>query len=111
MGIRVARSWDIYRPFQQAQFDQSDGRAAWATDLGMWYFYALVPFAVAGVVFLRRRKILLFPVVGLIVTATIAAAVFYANGRYRTEGDLGVAILGAMGIEALIRARWRPVAR
>jgi 4-amino-4-deoxy-L-arabinose transferase-like glycosyltransferase len=107
MGIRVARIWDVYRPFQQAQFDQLDARPAWVTDLGTWYFYALVPFAVAGGVFLRRRKILLFPLIGLIITATIAGALFYSNGRYRTEGDLGVAILGAMGIEALIRSRWR----
>jgi 4-amino-4-deoxy-L-arabinose transferase-like glycosyltransferase len=111
IGIRVARIWDVYRPFQQAQFDQLDTRPAWVTDLGTWYFYALVPFAVAGVVFLRRRKVLLFPLIGLIITATIAGAVFYSNGRYRTEGDLGVAILGAMGIEALIRSRWRSGAK
>lgn len=111
MGIRVARIWDVYRPFQQAQFDQLDARPPWVTVLGMWYFYGLVPFAVAGVVFLRRRRILLFPLIGLIITATLAGAVFYANGRYRTEGDLGVAILGAMGIEALIRARWRSLVK
>ena len=108
MGIRVLRSWNLYRPIQQSSFDTLDARPVWVTQSGMWYFYALVPFAVAGGIFLRRRRLLLFPLVSLVITATVAAALFYANGRYRTEGDLGVAILGAVGIEALIRARWHP---
>jgi hypothetical protein len=111
MGIRVLRSWGLYRPIQQSSFDTLDARPAWVTQAGVVYFYLLVPFAVAGVVFLRRRRLLLFPLVSLVITATVAAALFYANGRYRTEGDLGVAILGAVGIEALIRAWYRPMAR
>jgi len=108
MGIRVLRSWNLYRPIQQSGFDILDARPVGVTRSGMWFFYVLVPFAVAGAVFLRRRKLLLFPLVSLVIIATLAAALFYANGRYRTEGDLGVAILGAVGIEALIRARWHP---
>jgi 4-amino-4-deoxy-L-arabinose transferase-like glycosyltransferase len=106
MGIRVLRTWNLYRPIQQSSFDTLDARPTGVTQMGMCYFYVLVSFAVAGGVFLRRRKLLLFPLVSLVITATVAAALFYANGRYRTEGDLGVAILGAVGIEALIRARW-----
>jgi 4-amino-4-deoxy-L-arabinose transferase-like glycosyltransferase len=106
--VRVLRTWNLYRPIQQSAFDTLDARPKWVTQMGMYYFYVLVPFAVAGGIFLRRRKLLLFPLVSLVITATVAGALFYANGRYRTEGDFGVAILGAIGIEALIRARWRP---
>jgi 4-amino-4-deoxy-L-arabinose transferase-like glycosyltransferase len=108
MAVRVLRTWNLYRPIQQSSFDTLDARPKWVTQMGMYYFYVLVPFAVAGGFFLRRQKLLLFPLVSLVITATVAGALFYANGRYRTEGDLGVAILGAIGIEALIRARWRP---
>jgi 4-amino-4-deoxy-L-arabinose transferase-like glycosyltransferase len=111
MGIRVLRTWNLFRPAQQASFDSLDARPQWVTELGTYYFYVLVPFAVAGGIFLRRRRLLLFPLVSLVITATLAGALLYANGRYRTEGDLGVAILGAVGIEALIRARWRPALR
>ena len=103
--IRVLRIWDLYRPIQQSSFDTLDARPEWVTQMGMYYFYALAPFAVAGAIFLRRRRLLLFPLVSLVITATVAAALFYANGRYRTEGDLGVAILGAIGnTQALILA-------
>jgi hypothetical protein len=100
--IRLLRSWDLYRPIQQAQFDQNDARPSWTTELGTLYFYALVPFAIAGAVVLRRRHALLFPLVSLIVVATLAAALIYANGRYRTEGDLAVAILGGVGLYGAI---------
>ncbi len=107
MAVRVLRAWDLYSPIQQARFDQLDDRPIWASELGMVYFFMLVPFAVAGVVVLRRRKVLVFPLVALVVTATLAAALIYANGRYRVEGDLGVAILGAVGVNALIDLWWR----
>jgi 4-amino-4-deoxy-L-arabinose transferase-like glycosyltransferase len=102
VAVRVLREWDLYRPIQQAQFDRSDARPAWVSESGMVYFYLLAPLAIAGAVMLRRRRALLFPLVAVVVTATIAAALFFANGRYRAEGDLGLAILGGIGIDALI---------
>jgi 4-amino-4-deoxy-L-arabinose transferase-like glycosyltransferase len=104
VGIRVLRAWDLFRPFQQAKFDELDDRPTWASDAGIFYFYCLVPFAIAGAVILRRRRALLFPLISLIVTATIASAIIYANGRYRAEGDLAVAILGGVGFAALLDA-------
>jgi peptidoglycan/LPS O-acetylase OafA/YrhL len=68
----------------------------------MGVFYLLVPFAIVGGVALRRRGVPIFPLVGLVVVATVAAALFFANGRYRSEGDLAVAILAGIGIDALL---------
>lgn len=111
LAIRELRIWDLFRPVQQAQLDQLDARPAWASEAGMVIFYALAPFAVSGAVLLRRRGKPLFPFVALVLTATLTALTFYANGRYRVGADLAVAILGAVAIDALIgvaRRRFRP---
>jgi len=102
MAVRVLRVWDLYRPVQQAHLDQSDARPAVISEAGAVYFYLLVPVAVLAIGALRRRRVIVFPLVALVATATVAAALFYANGRYRVEGDLGVAILGGVGIDVLL---------
>jgi hypothetical protein len=104
--IRVLRTWNLFRPDQQAHFDRLDARPVWVSKLGMYSFYVLAPFAIAGAVILRRRRVLVFPLLALVVTVTFAAATIYANGRYRSEGDLAVAILAGVGFEALLGVTW-----
>ena len=57
MVARVARMWDVYRPFQNVRFNwqlEARGEAtSWAALLSYW---ALLPFAVGGLVTLRRRR-------------------------------------------------------
>ena len=107
VGIRVLRTWNFYRPIQQTQMDRLDARPLDVSQAGLVCYYVLAPLAVAGAVILRRRRVLVFPLVALIVMATISVVLTYANGRYRVEGDLAVAILAGITLDALVGAAAR----
>jgi len=102
VAVRVLRVWNIYRPFQQAAFDESNARPLSVSEAGTISFYILAPFAAGGLWALHRRRVPVFPLVALLATATLAGAAFFANGRYRAEGDLAVAILAGIGIDVLV---------
>jgi 4-amino-4-deoxy-L-arabinose transferase-like glycosyltransferase len=99
--IRIGRLWNVYDPLGQAKLEASVGRPVWVSDLGLWYFYALVPLAAAGVVALHRRRDLLFPFVALIGLATLTALLAYGDARFRVEADMAMAMLAGIGLSAL----------
>ena len=61
VAARVGRVWDLYRPFQNTEFSKIEGRPKWVSTLGLLNYWAMLPFAVGGVVALRRRKVILLP--------------------------------------------------
>ena len=48
-----------------------------------------------------QRNLAMTTFARLAVMPEVAAALFYANGRYRAEGDLGVALLAGVGIDVI----------
>jgi hypothetical protein len=58
LGARVGRLWNVFKPGQDTWLDwwlEAAGKgASWA---GLFMYYALWPFAIAGFVTMRRRKI------------------------------------------------------
>ncbi len=108
MVARVARMWDVYRPGQNVRFNwqlESRGEAtSWAALAG---YYALIPFAVGGLVQLRRRRRPLSPLLGMAVMISITAAWTFGTTRYRIPADVALVVAAAVGAEALLR-RWWP---
>ncbi len=80
---RVGREWDLYQPAQMAHVEVGEGRPLDASLAGLGFYYLLLPFGVAGVVILRRRRIdqwfLLVPA-GVV---TLVSALVIALVRYR----------------------------
>ncbi len=103
--LRVLRTWNLYNPKDQVEFDYQDARPHVVSWMGLFLFYPLVLLSIVGGVARRRKKLPIAPFIGLMVTATIAVLITFANGRYRVEGDLALVILGACGIEALLDRR------
>jgi uncharacterized membrane protein YfcA len=69
-----------------------------------------VPFAIGGVVVLRRRKLPSWPLVAVLAYVTFAGMIFGGNPRYRVPGEIAIVVLAAVAIDALIgrRARGTP---
>ncbi len=92
---RVARESDLYEPVQMAQVEVGEGRPFAASLAGLGFDYALLPFAVAGIAILRRRRIdqwfLLVPA-GIV---TVVSALFYALVRFRALFEVCLVVLGA----------------
>jgi 4-amino-4-deoxy-L-arabinose transferase-like glycosyltransferase len=92
---RVGRAWDLYKPLQMADVETGEGRPYSASVAGLAFYYLFVPFAVAGVVILRRRHIdqwfLLVPV-GVV---TLVSALVYALVRFRAPFEVCLVVLAA----------------
>ena len=57
MLARIGREWDLYKPVQMAHLETGEGRPFAASLAGLAFYYALLPFAVGGIVIMRRRRI------------------------------------------------------
>ncbi|HYV59105.1 MAG TPA: glycosyltransferase family 39 protein [Acidimicrobiia bacterium] len=104
---RVGRLWSVYRPFQTADLNESEGRPKWASLTGWAMFWPLVGLAVAGIVILRRRRVTLWPLVVPIVVVTLDAAGFYGLVRFRVPAEVPIVVLAATGLEAVVTRRRR----
>ena len=107
-AVRLGRVWNLYRPLQGADLETSAGRPAWVSRLGLAYFYLLVPVALVGAVVLRRRRLLVFPFVAMLVLASVTAVLAFGDARFAVEADVALAMLAGVGLDAgLTRARRR----
>jgi hypothetical protein len=71
--------------------------ASWAA---LFFYYALVPFAVFGLVVMRKRRIMIWPVVALLAIATLGAAITFGVTRYRAPAEVGLVVAAAIGMVA-----------
>jgi hypothetical protein len=101
--VRVARVWDLYEPVQMAQAETGEGRPFATSLAGLAFNYALLPFAVAGIVILRRRRIdqwfLLVPA----AIVTLTSALFFALVRFRAPFEVCFVVLASPAIVLVIR--------
>ena len=110
MAARVGRVWDLYEPLQMVDTDVNEGRPIPASFAGLLSYYLLLPFAVAGVVLLRRRSVKVWPLIVVGAAVTVIAALGYGQVRFRAEFEVSLVVLAGAGMvaaaEALI-ARYR----
>jgi asparagine N-glycosylation enzyme membrane subunit Stt3 len=103
----VLRTWDLWQP--RRQLASAEGRAKWAETLGVIAYFALIPFAIAGAVLLRRRNraaslILLAPA----LLVTLSSAIGYGNPRFRHAFEMSIVVLAAVSLVAVVERRRRP---
>ncbi|HEY8216832.1 MAG TPA: glycosyltransferase family 39 protein [Acidimicrobiia bacterium] len=104
VAARIGRMWDVYKPIQKIPWDAiENGRSPdELTYLGLFQFYVLAPLAIAGLVILRRRKTIIYPLVGLAVTCTLAAMIAFGSTRYRVPAEIAIVIGAAVSLVALV---------
>ena len=95
MLARVGREWDLYKPVQMAHLETGEGRPFAASLAGLAFYYALLPFAVGGIVIMRRRRIdqwfLLVPA-GVV---TLVSVLVFGQTRYRAPFEVCLVVLAA----------------
>lgn len=108
VAARIGRIWDVYRPFQNVDLnDVSERRghvASWAVLIGYWM---VMPFAIFGLVVLRRRRIPIFPYLAIAASVTITVALSFGITRYRAPVDTVLPVLAAVALDAIWR-HFRP---
>jgi 4-amino-4-deoxy-L-arabinose transferase-like glycosyltransferase len=100
VAARVGRLWGLYRPLQGARFDTGEARELVVSWAGLALLYPLMALSVAGTVILRRRRRPTYPLVALVVVATVAAAITFGNTRYRAPAEVALVVLAAVALDA-----------
>jgi len=103
---RIGRLWSVFDLEGTAHYNRGEGRPMWASLWGAVMLFALVPFAIAGALVLRRRRFAVWPLVVPIVLVTLAAALVYGIPRFRAPAEPSIVVLGAVGLAALLARRW-----
>jgi 4-amino-4-deoxy-L-arabinose transferase-like glycosyltransferase len=100
VAARVGRVWDLYEPIQMADRDVNEGRPVPASLAGLFCYYLLLPFALAGAFVLRRRSVKVWPLLVVAVAVTLIAATSYGLVRFRAEFEVSLVVLAGAGIVA-----------
>ncbi|ABW14851.1 conserved hypothetical protein [Parafrankia sp. EAN1pec] len=103
-AARAGRTWGLYRPWQQTEFDGVELRPLGLSRLGMVCLWVLELAAVAGTMVLRRRGVVLLPLLAVPITLTLASVLVYGTTRFRACAEPAVVLLAAVGIAAIVGA-------
>jgi 4-amino-4-deoxy-L-arabinose transferase-like glycosyltransferase len=104
-ALRVARTWVPPSSNDQSEFEVAEGRDAHWQWLGELLYLAGIPFAVAGIIVLRRRKVPVWPLLGPLLLVCLVSAAGYGSQRFRAAAELPLIVLTAIGITAAFNAR------
>jgi 4-amino-4-deoxy-L-arabinose transferase-like glycosyltransferase len=102
LAARLARTWGAWEPFAVPE-----GRRKWVQQLGTVVYFALIPFAVWGIVLLRRRRVPLLIVLAPFVTVTLTTLLAYGQIRFRHSAELSLVVLAAVAVDGLLHQRTR----
>jgi hypothetical protein len=95
VAAREARTWGLLRLFQEAPTGVH--RA------GLFVYWALLPFAVAGILRLRDSRVPLWPLLSFVVVVAVAVAITYGSVRFRASAEVPIVVLAAVGVDTLWR--------
>ncbi len=109
-AARVARVWDLRYGETNAKVLVFEGRPYEWSVRGLWLWRLIVIPGIAGLVILRRRRVMVWPLVTMLAMVTLTAVAVYGHIRFRTVGDLVVIVGAAVTIDALLPRRNPPAA-
>lgn len=101
-AVRLGRLLDVYRPWTQGVFYQTqEGRNKTAARAGLLFYWALLPLGIAGAVLTGRRGAILLVPVGLVL---LVALLTYGSTRFRTSAEPSLVVFSALAL----RRAWPP---
>lgn len=107
-AARAGRVWELYRPLQGVDLDATfERRGLWPSRGALAMYYVLVVVAIYGLVVMRRRKLPISPIIGLVIALTVTSAISLGITRYRAPADAVLPVLAAVGIESWLAHRRR----
>lgn len=106
VAARIGRELGVYRPDQSLALLAVEGRPEGVARVGQLAWWALAPVGLAGWVVLRRRRMLVYPLVSLGIMVLVTTVYAYGAVRFRTPLELALLIGAGVAIDAVWR-RWR----
>ena len=106
VAARWGRITGLYRPTQQVQLDQvPEAREAWVAWSAQIGYYVVALLAIGGVIALRRRRVVVYPLLALPAIVMVAVTVTFATTRYRASAEPALVILAGVAVDAWLRGR------
>lgn len=107
-AVRWLRTWGVYSPSQQVDYESLEGRPRSWQIAGTVMFWVLLPFAIAGVFVIRRRGLRVWPLLAPVVVVSITAVLTYGQQRFRAGAEPAIVVVAATALVAGVR-RLAPV--
>jgi 4-amino-4-deoxy-L-arabinose transferase-like glycosyltransferase len=109
LAARLGRLTGLYAVGQTVRLDSVEQNRGpeWITWLAEIQWYVLTVLAVVGLVFLRKTKIIIYPLLGLIAIGLLSGILSSGQTRYRVAAEVPVVLAAAVAVVALFD-RWRP---
>lgn len=107
-GARAARVWDLRYGGTTARLLQFEGRPYEWSVRGLWIYRLIAIPGLIGMVILRRRRTMVWPLVSMLVMVTATAIGVYGHIRFRTVGDLVLLVGAAVALDAVLPGRTEP---
>lgn len=105
---RVGRTFDLFRPRQNANYEQFvDGRNFVWSIAALPFYYSMLALAVLGAISLRRRRLQLWILVTPVILSIATTLAFYGVTRLRAAADVSLILFAALGLRVLWRWRGR----
>jgi 4-amino-4-deoxy-L-arabinose transferase-like glycosyltransferase len=101
VAIRLGRAAQVYRPWQTARLDGSEGRGRPAARAGTVAWLVVLPLGLAGIVVAAARRRPVLPVVSLVALSALTAAMFYGSPRFRLIGEVALVIASGVALDAV----------
>jgi 4-amino-4-deoxy-L-arabinose transferase-like glycosyltransferase len=107
-AVRVLRTWDFWVPHDQAIYETLESRDRTVEYIGVGAYYLLLPFAITGVLLLRRRREPVWILLAPAVLVTVSSLVGYGLTRFRLAAEIPIVVLASLTLlELQRRARAR----
>jgi 4-amino-4-deoxy-L-arabinose transferase-like glycosyltransferase len=106
VAARLGRAFDVFRPFQNADFGALEGRNRTAAILGIAMYWLLVPFVIAGIVLSRRRRFVMWPLLVPFAIVAVVVVLGYGIPRFRVPAEPSIVVLASVALVA----SWRRLA-
>jgi len=102
---RWGRILGVYRPMQEVDAEHRFFELErWAGILLTGTFWIAAALSVVGVVAMRRRRERVWPLLAFPTIVMISVAITFAQTRYRAPAEVPLVLLGAVGIDFILRA-------
>jgi 4-amino-4-deoxy-L-arabinose transferase-like glycosyltransferase len=107
--VRELRTWGLYAPRQQIDFESLEGRPKRWQGVGTVMYWVLLPLAVAGAFLLFRRRVRVWPLLSTVVVVALTTALTYGQQRFRVAAEPSLVVLAAVSVAAVVGYRRRPI--